>query len=71
VVKEEVAISRAVVGLVGPKPTVLVTCAGERGKPNIITIAAVTAASHDPQVILVGRTKEFVVNVIKRRHHNL
>jgi len=74
-VKEEVAISRAVLGLVGPKPTVLVTCVDEGGKPNIITIAAVTAASHEPPMFviairhdryshqLVERTKEFVINV--------
>ncbi len=74
-VKEEVATSRAILGLVGPKPTVLVTSADEKGKPDIITIAAVTAASHEPPMFviairhdryshqLVDKTKEFVINV--------
>ena len=69
------SISRDVLGLVSPKPVVLVTCVDESGKPNIITIAAVTGASHEPPMFviavrhdryshkLIDKSKEYVINV--------
>lgn len=74
-VKFETPISRNVLGLVSPRPVVLVSCVDEKGKPNIITIAAVTGASHKPPMFviavrydryshrLIGKTGEYVINV--------
>jgi len=74
-VKVGTPISRPVIGLISPKPVVLVTCIDENGKPNIITIAAVTGASHEPPMFviavrhdryshqLIDKTREYVINV--------
>ena len=73
--KAEIPVSRPVVGLISPKPVVLVTCADEKGKPNIITIAALAVASHEPPMFVVAvrhdryshrlieKTREYVINV--------
>jgi flavin reductase (DIM6/NTAB) family NADH-FMN oxidoreductase RutF len=73
--KLETPKSRPVMGLISPKPVVLVTCADERGRPNIITIAAVAGASHEPPMFvisvredrysyqLIDKTREYVINV--------
>ena len=74
-VKVKTHLDRSVMGLVSPKPVVLVTCVDENGKPNIITVAAVAGASHDPPMFsiairqdryshgLIAGTGEFVINV--------
>lgn len=74
-VKVEFPLSSRVVRLLAPKPTVLVTCVGADGRPNIITAAAVTAASHTPPMFVVAiredryshdlikETGEFVLNL--------
>jgi len=74
-VKVEFPISPKVVRLLAPKPTALVTCVGADGAPNIITAAAVTAASHTPPMFVVAiredryshrlikETGEFVLNL--------
>ena len=58
-----------------PCPVVLVTCADDEGKPNIITLAWAGVASADPWTVALGirpsrysydlitRNEEFVVNV--------
>jgi len=68
-------INRSIMGLVSPKPVVLVTCVDGKGRPNIITIAAVAGAGHDPPMFsiavrydryshsLIERSGEFVINV--------
>ena len=73
--KTKTPLNRSVMALITPKPVVLVTCIDEKGKPNIITIAAVTAASHDPPMFsiavrddrysndLIEKAGEFVINV--------
>jgi flavin reductase (DIM6/NTAB) family NADH-FMN oxidoreductase RutF len=73
--KVKTPINRSVMGLITPKPVVLATCTDEEGKPNIITIAAIAAASHNPPMFsiavredrysysLIDRTREFVINV--------
>ncbi len=74
-VKYATPIARPVMGLISPKPVVLVTCIDEYGKPNIITIAAVAGASHNPPMFvvsvrhdryshqLIDKTREYVINV--------
>ncbi|MEM2904468.1 MAG: flavin reductase family protein [Candidatus Bathyarchaeia archaeon] len=74
-VKVEFPLSSSVVRLLAPKPTVLVTCVNAQGVPNIITVAAVTAASHTPPMFVVAvredryshglikETGEFVLNI--------
>jgi flavin reductase (DIM6/NTAB) family NADH-FMN oxidoreductase RutF len=61
--------------LLHPMHTVLVSCAGKRGKPNIITLAWAMPTSINPPMIavsiaprrhsylLIEKTKEFVVNI--------
>ncbi|MBS7628038.1 flavin reductase family protein [Candidatus Bathyarchaeota archaeon] len=73
--KRSIPLSPRIGALVGPKPTVLVTCRSHEGRTNIITVAAVTVASHDPPMFLVSikenrfshnlikETGEFVINV--------
>jgi len=74
-VKAKTLLNRSVMGLISPKPVVLVTCIDEKGKPNIITIAAVAGAGHNPPMFsiavrddrysynLIERAGEFVINV--------
>lgn len=52
--KKQFPISSHVTRLLASKPTVLVTCVSTDGKPNIITAAAVTAASHMPPMFVVA-----------------
>jgi flavin reductase (DIM6/NTAB) family NADH-FMN oxidoreductase RutF len=73
--KVKTPINRSVMGLISPKPVVLVTCTDEKGKPNIITIAAVAGAGHNPPMFsiavredrysynLIEKAGEFVINV--------
>ncbi|MEM3692840.1 MAG: flavin reductase family protein, partial [Candidatus Bathyarchaeia archaeon] len=73
--KRSIHLSPRIGALVGPKPTVLVTCRSPQGRANIITVAAVTVASHDPPMFvisikenrfshnLIKETGEFVINV--------
>lgn len=73
--KKEIQDSSLTRRLVGPKPTLLVTCVDGEGKPNIITIAACTVVSHEPAIYivpvrynryshgLIAETGEFVINV--------
>ena len=61
--------------LLHPMHTVLVSCVGENGKPNIITLAWAMPTSINPPLVaisiapkrhshtLIEETKEFVVNV--------
>jgi flavin reductase (DIM6/NTAB) family NADH-FMN oxidoreductase RutF len=61
--------------LLHPMHTVLVSCIGKRGKPNIITLAWVMPTSINPPLVaisiaprrlshtLIEETKEFVVNI--------
>jgi len=61
--------------LLHPMHTVLVSCVGKRGRPNIITLAwamptsinpplvAVSIAPRRHSYILIEKTKEFVVNI--------
>ena len=61
--------------LLVPRPVALVTCLNEEAKPNIIPIAAVTVASYQPPMFVIGvrheryshqlieRTKEYVINM--------
>ena len=72
--KAEVAVSTAY-GLLHPMHTVLVSCVGKTGKPNIITLAWAIPASITPPLVavsiapkrhshtLIQATKEFVVNI--------
>jgi len=65
--KVKTPIDRSVMGLITPKPVVLVTCTDEEGKPNIITIGAVTAASHNPPMFSIAvREDRFSYNLIER-----
>jgi flavin reductase (DIM6/NTAB) family NADH-FMN oxidoreductase RutF len=73
--KFSLPINRSLMGLVSPKPVVLVTCVDEKGRPNIITIAAVAGAGHDPPMfsiavrydryshLLIEKSGEFTINV--------
>lgn len=62
--KLKIPLSSRFGGLVGPKPTVLVTCCNPEGKVDIITVAAVTVASHEPPM--------FVISIKENRYsHNL
>jgi flavin reductase (DIM6/NTAB) family NADH-FMN oxidoreductase RutF len=73
--KFSLPINRSVMGLVSPKPVVLVTCVDEKGRSNIITIAAVAGAGHDPPMfsiavrydryshLLIEKSGEFTINV--------
>jgi len=74
--KEEVNVSPfSAYKLVHPMHTVLVSCVGKNGKPNIITLAWAMPTSVNPPLIaisiapkrhshtLIEETKEFVVNV--------
>ena len=73
--KKEIQDSSSTRKLVGPKPTVLVTCVDKEGKANIITIAACTVVSHEPVIYvvpvrydrysfdLIADSGEFVINV--------
>ncbi|MGQ9628916.1 MAG: flavin reductase family protein [bacterium] len=66
--------------LLFPVPTVLVTCQGRDGKPNIITLAWVGVVCSDPPMIGIGvrpsrhshglivETGEFVVNIPREEH---
>lgn len=61
--------------LLHPMHTVLVSCVGKRGRPNIITLAWAMPTSINPQLVavsiqperhcfaLIEETKEFVVNI--------
>jgi len=61
--------------LLHPMHTVLVSCAGKTGRPNIITLAWAMPTSVDPPLVaisvrparhshaLIERTKEFIVNI--------
>jgi flavin reductase (DIM6/NTAB) family NADH-FMN oxidoreductase RutF len=61
--------------LLHPRQVVLVTCADEGGKPNVLTVAWSTPLSFDPPLIgisigknryshgVISRTKEFAVSV--------
>ena len=72
--KAEVAVSSAY-RLLHPMHTVLVSCVGRTGKPNIITLAWAMPASITPPLVavsiapkrhshtLIQATKEFVVNI--------
>lgn len=74
-VKVKTHLDRSVLGLVAPRPVVLVTSADENGKPNIITVGAVAGASHDPPMLsiairqdrysheLIAGTGEYVINI--------
>ncbi len=74
-VKVEVPIETNMIGLIAPRPVVLVTSAAEGLKPNIIAIAAVTGASHEPPMFvisvrhtryshqLIEKSKEYAINV--------
>ncbi len=65
----------AIYRLMHPRLTILVTCADEKGKPNIITLAWSTPVSLAPPMVgisiapgrysheLIERSKEFVVNI--------
>jgi len=73
--KIEIPLTASVGRLVAPKPTVLVTCIDDRGKANIIAIAAVTIVSYEPPLYMIAirdnrysydiisQTKEFVINI--------
>ncbi len=73
--KKEIQDSSSTRRLVGPKPTVLVTCVDKEGKANIITIAACTVVSQKPAIYvvpvrydryshdLIAESGEFVINV--------
>jgi flavin reductase (DIM6/NTAB) family NADH-FMN oxidoreductase RutF len=74
--KEKVAINvSSAYRLLHPMHTVLVTCAGKTGKPNIITLAWAMPTSISPPLVaisvsprrhshnLLEETKEFVVNI--------
>jgi len=74
-VKVEVPIGTNTLALIAPRPVVLVTSVDERLKPNIIAIAAVTGASHEPPMFvisvrhnrysheLIEKSKEYAINV--------
>jgi len=61
--------------LLHPMHTVLVSCVGKTGKPNIITLAWAMPTSIDPPLVAIGisprrhsyalieKTQEFVVNI--------
>jgi flavin reductase (DIM6/NTAB) family NADH-FMN oxidoreductase RutF len=61
--------------LIHPMHTVLVSCVGKTGKPNIITLAWVMPTSMNPPLVaisvrperhshsLISETKEFVINI--------
>lgn len=61
--------------LLHPRQVVLVTCADERGKPNLLPVAWSTPLSFDPPLVgvsigknryshgLISRTKEFAISV--------
>ena len=61
--------------LLHPMHTILVTCVGKTGKPNIITLAWAMPTSHNPALVaisilpnryshaLIEETKEFVINI--------
>jgi flavin reductase (DIM6/NTAB) family NADH-FMN oxidoreductase RutF len=74
--KEEVNVNRSsVYKLLHPMHTVLVSCVGKDGKPNIITLAWDMPTSINPPLVaisiapkrhshtLIEETKEFVVNI--------
>lgn len=73
--KKEIRDSSLTRRLIGPKPTVLVTCIDSKGRANIIAIAACTVVSHEPAIYmvpvrydryshdLIAESKEFVINV--------
>ena len=72
--KVEVSVSSSY-RLLHPMHTVLVSCVGKRGRPNIITLAWAMPTSINPQLVaasirperhsfaLIEETKEFVVNI--------
>jgi len=72
--KAEVSVSSSY-RLLHPMHTVLVSCVGKRGRPNIITLAWAMPTSINPQLVavsirperhsfaLIEETKEFVVNI--------
>jgi flavin reductase (DIM6/NTAB) family NADH-FMN oxidoreductase RutF len=72
--KIEVSVSSSY-KLLHPMHTVLVSCVGKRGRPNIITLAWAMPTSINPQLVavsirperhsfaLIEETKEFVVNI--------
>jgi flavin reductase (DIM6/NTAB) family NADH-FMN oxidoreductase RutF len=61
--------------LLHPMHTVLVTCVGKKGKPNIIPLAWAMPTSHSPPLVaisispkryshtLIEKTEEFVINI--------
>ncbi len=61
--------------LLHPMHTVLISCVGKDGKPNVTTVSWATPTSHDPPLIsvsiatkhhshkLIQETKEFIVNI--------
>jgi flavin reductase (DIM6/NTAB) family NADH-FMN oxidoreductase RutF len=74
--KERVDINpRSANRLLHPMHTVLVSCIGTTGKPNIITLAWITPTSMNPPLVavvirptrlshaLITETKEFVINI--------
>lgn len=73
--KRTIPLSSKLGALVGPKPTVLVTCRSPEGRANVMTVAALTVASHDPPMFvisvkenrfshsLIKETGEFVINI--------
>lgn len=73
--KKEIQDTSSTHRLLGPKPTVLVTCVDKEGKANIITIAAITGVSHEPAIYmiavrynryshnLIAECGEFVINI--------
>ena len=72
---EKVKMTKGLDFLLLPRPTVLVTCLDDEGKPNIITVAWASPVSHQPMVVaiavspkryshdLIDRRREFVVNL--------
>jgi flavin reductase (DIM6/NTAB) family NADH-FMN oxidoreductase RutF len=74
-VKVEFPVGRNTLGLIAPRPIVLVTSVDENLRPNIIPIAAVTGASHEPPMFvisvrhsryshqLIEKTGEYAINV--------
>ena len=61
--------------LLHPMHTVLVTCVGKKGKPNIMPLAWAMPTSHSPPLVaisisskryshaLIEKTEEFVINI--------
>jgi flavin reductase (DIM6/NTAB) family NADH-FMN oxidoreductase RutF len=74
-VKLDMPLGRHTYTLIAPRPIVLVTSVAEGLRPNIIPIAAVTGASHEPPMLvisvhhnryshqLIETSKEFAINV--------